>query len=193
MTPAALRGVFAMAASKNGKLLPWPARLRHTAMRAAWHRRLSAVEGGLSIRELSDRLGDAYPTVSFWAKVFKYPARRVPRGRKSEIEWSAVDWSRKNSELARELGVSGERVRQMRQQLKLPPAPRRSEGGIEFRRFVTKNARRLHLWSIREMISISGADISTATAHVILQQSKTTPKGPAAAAKGRRTKRKTRA
>src|SRR3954465_7435043 len=117
-----------MAASKTGKLLRWPAALRRTAMRAEWHRRLSGVRPGLSIRELADELGDAYPTVSFWAKVFKYPSRRVPRGRKSEVDWDAIDWSRKNSELARAIGVSGERVRQMRQQLKLPPAPRCSEG-----------------------------------------------------------------
>lgn len=164
----------ATAASKRGKLngqgLKWPGKLRRTSMREQWHRRLSDLPTGLSIRELAERLGDAYPTVSFWAKVFKYPFRRVPRGRKSEVAWASADWSRKNSELAKDLGVSGERVRQMRQQLKLPPAPRCSEGGMEFRKFVRKNVRRLHQWSIREMITMSGADISTATAHVILQQ-----------------------
>jgi hypothetical protein len=161
-----------MAASKSGKALRWPPGWRRTAVRVEWHRRLSSIEPGLSIRELADRLGDAYPTASFWAKRFGYRFRAVPRGRKSDVDWSSVDWDLKNSEIARMLKVTGERVRQMRKQLKLPPAPRCSDGGIAFRRFVHKNGHRLHRWSIREMIGVSKAEISTATAHVILQQFK---------------------
>jgi hypothetical protein len=146
--------------------------MRKTSARVHWHGALSSAPPGLSIRELAQRLGEAYPTVSFWAKTFGYPYKSVPRGRKTSIDWDRVDWDRRNSDLARELGVTGERVRQMRAELRLPPAPRVSEGGMRFRQFVHENGPRLKDWSIREMISLSGASISTATAHVILQQFK---------------------
>ncbi len=159
-----------MKASNTATALRWPAALNRTAMRTKWFERITAMPPGLSIRELAERLDRAYPTVSFWAKLFSYRFKRMPRGRKSSVDWETADWSMKNSVLAGQLGVTSERVRQMRQQLELPPAPRCSIGGIRFRAFVHENSRRLHRWSIREMIAASGADISTATAHVILQK-----------------------
>jgi hypothetical protein len=116
------------------------------------------------------RLGVPYASVAFWARRFNYPFTRLRRGRKSPIDWDKVDWSQKNSQLARALKVSGERVRQVRLERKLPPTPRFTDGGMVFRRYVRTHRRKIGQMSIREMITESGAEISTATAHSILKQ-----------------------
>jgi hypothetical protein len=155
--------------SRRAKLA-WPAGLGRTAVREKWHSRLSELPAGLSLREMVKRLGEPYASLAFWARRFDYPFTKLRRGRKSSINWDQVDWTQKNSELARALKVSGERVRQVRLERNLPPTPRFTNGGAIFRKYVRAHPRKIGQMSIREMIIESGAKISTATAHSILKQ-----------------------
>jgi hypothetical protein len=139
-------------------------------MRQQWHQRFAALPPGLSLRDVASRLDQPYASVAFWAKLMKYPFAPQRRGRKSDIDWDRVDWSRRNCDIARDLGVSGERVRQIRVARQIPPTPRLSEPGRHFRDFLHENRRRLDHWSLREMIARSGATISIGTAHSILKQ-----------------------
>jgi hypothetical protein len=149
--------------------------MKQTAVRMEWHRRLAGLPDGLSLREMSERLGQAYASVAFWAKLMRYGFVPQRRGRKSTIDWDSADWSKRNCDIARQFGVSGERVRQIRQARNLPPTPRLSNGGILFRQFLRRNRRRLDKWSIRQMIAESGAAISIGTAHFILKQFRERP------------------
>jgi len=150
--------------------LHWPDSLRPTRLRKIWFERFVSLDHGLTLRELSARMGQPYASVAFWAKCFKYPFSKLARGRKSLIDWDTADWSRKNCELAQLFGVSGERVRQIRQLRNLPPAQKQTDGGRRFREYVAANRRRLPRMSIRRMIIDAGAGISTATAYEILKK-----------------------
>ena len=156
----------------SSSALPWPANLRPTPVRKAWHERLSQLPPGLPLREMCKKFGEPYASIAFWARRFDYPFTKLRRGRKSSVNWSKVDWRLKNSQIARQLNVSGERVRQVRLERKLPPTPRFTDGGVAFRAYVRKHRKQLENMSIREMIAASGADISTATAHFILKKSR---------------------
>src|SRR5262249_44162890 len=94
--------------------LPWPPGLRATAMRQRWYKRFRALPTGLSLRQMAERLDQPYASIAFWAKVLRYRYVLQRRGRKTEIDWDGVDWSARNCDIARRLGVSGERVRQVR-------------------------------------------------------------------------------
>jgi hypothetical protein len=150
--------------------LPWPAGLRPTPIRQKWHKCLSDCPIGLSLKAIAERLGQPYASVAFWAKKLRYPFTPLKRGRKSRIDWNRQDWSLKNCELARQLGVSGERVRQVRRDRSLPPTPRLSEDGRKFRQFVRENRHLIPAASVRSLISASGAEISPTTAQQILKQ-----------------------
>ena len=157
-------------AATDSDSLPWPADLRPTKIRREWHRRLASLPPGLSLREMSQKLGASYASVAFWVK--KLGVAYVPqrRGRKSTVNWDKVDWSLRNSQIARAIGVSGERVRQIRLARNLPPTPRLSGGAVRFQNFLRRHHRRLHKWSLREMLAESGAKISIGTAHSILKR-----------------------
>jgi hypothetical protein len=119
---------------------------------------------------MSQKLDAPYASIAFWAKMLGYAFEPQRRGRKSTIDWDRADWSLRNSDIARQLGVSGERVRQVRLARNLSPTPRLSDGAVRFRDFLRKNRRRLGKWSLREMLAASGAEISIATAHSILKR-----------------------
>jgi hypothetical protein len=156
--------------TKKGKELPWPPGLRPTGMRQRWHERFRALPMGLSLRQIAERLDEPYASIAFWAKLLRY--RYVPqrRGRKSEIDWERVDWSTRNCDIARRLGVSGERVRQVRAARNMPARSRMSDAGQRFRQFLRRHRRRLNRSTIRDLIEASGVAISVGTAHAILRQ-----------------------
>jgi hypothetical protein len=119
---------------------------------------------------LAELFGEPYASVAFWTKTMGYAFVARKRGRKSGIDWNGVDWTKKNCDLARQLGVTGERVRQVRQAKGLPPAMRLSEAAQRFQRFLLDNPGVKLSLSIREMIGASGAKISVTTAHTILKR-----------------------
>src|SRR5258708_6521894 len=73
--------------------LAWPEGLRPTSIRQNWYKRLRDCPAGLSLKEMAERLGEAYASVAFWAKKLNYPFTPLKRGRKSKIDWDRVDWS----------------------------------------------------------------------------------------------------
>jgi transposase len=89
---------------------------------------------GLTAGQLARRLGVSILTARKWAAQFDYhlPSSRLgsPRGWRKPPEkraahnppWVNVDWSLMDVEIARRLGVSRERVRQVRRDLGLPPS-----------------------------------------------------------------------
>ena len=174
MAPKTVRTTFNT--TFNTTKFSWPRHLRPTALRLQWHARFAALPLGLSLQELSRRLDQPYASVAFWAKTMEYPFVLLRRGRKSSIDWDRADWSLRNCDLARQLGVSGERVRQIRLARHQPATLRLTDGGRKFRQFVRTNRRTLDRWSIREMIALSGAEISIGTAHSLLKQVRTKQK-----------------
>ena len=101
--------------------LRWPPQVRRTPARMVWFQRLEAVPSGLDLSALAQALGTAYSTARRWAFLFGYPItdRRChgPRDK-----WNSVDWTHSDSQIARNLGVTRERVRQVRKQHGLPPS-----------------------------------------------------------------------
>jgi hypothetical protein len=84
---------------------------------------LSSVEPGLTLSELAERLESNYLTIQRWAAYFSYPIKDKRFG--SDVKWQSVNWSLRDAELARQLNLSRERVRQMRNSLSAGlPAPR---------------------------------------------------------------------
>jgi hypothetical protein len=119
---------------------------------------------------LAGRLGKTYASAAAWAKLMRYPFVTLKRGRKSSIDWEGLDWSAKNCDLARRLGVSDERVRQMRKALGLPASPRLSRKGQEFQGFVAAHRDRLSGASVQVMMAASGVDLPAVTARRIVKR-----------------------
>ena len=167
-----------MAAKKNGSHkpsskgpeLPWPPGLRPTAMRQRWYERFRQLPGELSLRQIAERLDEPYASIAFWAKLLRYRYAPQRRGRKTSVDWDRVDWSQRNCDIARSLGVSGERVRQVRAARNMPTPSRLSNAGRSFRQFLRRHRQQLHRSSIRDLIKTSGIAISVGTAHAILRQ-----------------------
>lgn len=76
-----------------------------------------AVKAGESVADVAARFGVCVPTVRHAATGVLKSQPRAPR-----ISWLVVDWSKTDSELAREHGLSRERFRQVRKKLGKPDA-----------------------------------------------------------------------
>ena len=94
-----------------------------------WFQRLEAVPGGLDLSALAQALGTAYSTARRWAFLFGY---RITdrRCRGPRDKWKSIDWTLSDSQIARGLGVTRERVRQVRKQHGLPPSTGRHRRDI---------------------------------------------------------------
>jgi hypothetical protein len=112
------------------KVLTWPAGLVETPVRRAWFDRLRKLPPGLDADAVAQRFGSNYRAVLRWAHVFGYEFRDRRRHTAPE-KWSMVDWSQTDAHIARELGVSRERVRQVRLERSLPPSTRSHGPALE--------------------------------------------------------------
>lgn len=139
-----------------------------TGRQQDWFDRLSAVEPGLTLAELSARLGEAYATVQRWASFFGYPIRDARRERTARVDWARVDWARSNVEIARELHVSRERVRQVRAQAE------DGRGGVpaekQFAAYVIHHREKLAGKPVGHVIRSSGVPLSAAAARQVLHR-----------------------
>lgn len=52
------------------------------------------------------------------------------RGQASAVDWSSVDWTQQDTAIAENIGLSRERVRQVRKKLGKPPSPYHRQGDI---------------------------------------------------------------
>lgn len=88
-------------------------------------------------------------------------------GRRSGRDWSNVDWSLRNAEIARRMGVSDERVRVVRETTGAgPPAPTDAE---RFRAFVAANKPALRGLTAHEAMAAAEVRLNPTTASEILR------------------------
>ena len=121
---------------------------------------------GLCARELAAYLGCSEPPATKWAKVAGYAlvdgrSRSWDEARRASThwgDWSNVDWQDENIDISRQVGVSRERVRQVRKRLM-------KDGLISKRRFVKvgstdelliREVRRQRLETLKQRQSPSG-------------------------------------
>lgn len=108
----------------------WPDRLPPSRTRKLWFGRLSKLPPGLGLDAIARRYRTSYRSVYHWVSLFGYPfIDRRCRGGPAQ-KWDAVDWQLSDSQIARQIGVSRERVRQIRFQRGLPPSPMRQRTNL---------------------------------------------------------------
>ena len=94
-------------------------------IRADWVVRFSTLPPGLSIVQIARKIGCNYNTARLWVRKLNHPfhdgrvgawpaARRLQR---AKFNPALADWSLPNVVLARNHGVSRERIRQLRNRL----------------------------------------------------------------------------
>ncbi len=144
-----------------------PPRYRATRKREAWYQRLCSVEPGLTLAELAERLESNYLTIQRWAAYFSYPIKDQRLG--SDVKWQSLDWSLRNAELARHLDLSRERVRQMRNALRVGlPAPRALIQ--RFEEFAIAQRDQIRSLTLEETIESFGEPIGLSAARRILRR-----------------------
>ena len=105
--------------------LSWPAGEEKTEARLKWYKRIRGLPPGMTLVQIARKFGVSRTNARRWAVFFGYRAPDT-RCRKGGMEkWNAVNWRQRDADIARMLGVSGERVRQVRAQRGLPPSPRK--------------------------------------------------------------------
>ena len=156
----------------------WPGKLRHTRTRDRWFERFSKVKPGLSLQRVSKLLKENYASVYRWAELFNYqfPDLRT-HGRVSSAQWEKVDWAERDADIARELGVSRERVRQVRADRQAGPSSHRKL----VRKFVGWcKARRgdLHGQTVAAVVAKFGGGLSQQVARRIMRTAGVEPHDP---------------
>lgn len=86
-----------------------------------WFERFEQIEPGSDLETLARRFNTNYRVMHRWASLFGYPFTDR-RCQVAPEDWDRVDWSLSDSEIARQLGISRERVRQVRAARGLPPS-----------------------------------------------------------------------
>lgn len=82
-----------------------------------WKRRFSELPAGLTLKSLADKWGVAYVTIYIWAKRFGYDhadTRGAKHRARTRDRYGKVDWNRRVSDIAREIGVSKQAVHEMK-------------------------------------------------------------------------------
>ena len=96
---------------------------------AEWKARIDTLPTGLTYKQAADALGADYRLAYTHLKRHYTPGSDGRRqlktpGSRSERDWSGVDWSKRTSDIARELGVSRQAVHDMRRRVESrQPAP----------------------------------------------------------------------
>ncbi len=144
----------------------WPAGVRPTAIRRRWFEHLSPLPPDLDLAEIANRLGEPYHTVYRWAQFFRYPFPDRRSWKPSLVDWDKADWSQRDAEIARTLGVSRERVRQIRQKQGIPPATTPIR---RFQAFVAANPERLTTMTVQEAVLAAGEPLCLSAGRRILR------------------------
>lgn len=89
-----------------------------------WVRRFAAIPNGLTQAEVVKALGLPEPSVRHWIKKLGYPCKDgrdswsdERKSQRRKFDWSTIDWSKENVEIARQYGVSRQRIHQIRNQI----------------------------------------------------------------------------
>ncbi|MDB5301382.1 MAG: hypothetical protein JWO87_3045 [Phycisphaerales bacterium] len=163
----------------GGHGLTWPAGLKHTQTRDRWFERFAALKPGLNLQEISEQLQESYASVYRWADLFSYPFPDLRRlGRVAAEDWERVDWKLRDAEIARDLGVSRERVRQVRASRGIGPSAHRALV-LKFGNWAAANRERLHGVPVAEVLRTHGTNLSQQVARRILRSHSILPHDPA--------------
>jgi len=135
----------------------WRLRPRLTARQQRWFESLSALEPGLRLNEIAARVGEPYATVQRWASFFGYEIRDGRGDRPARVAWNQVNWRKSNVIIARELGVTRERVRQVRAEKGIEPEKSSAQ---KFAQFVAAHRRELQDLSVQKAMRASGLKLS---------------------------------
>jgi len=158
-----------------GNYVRWPAGFKHTAARDRWFTAFSWLEPGMELGEISKLWNCSYDAVRPWANVFQYPYER-PRhpSKQSSQVWDKVDWTQRDSQLARAIGISRERVRQVRAARGIGPSDHQARLE-QFERWVHANRKHLHGLRADEVIAKWGSPHSLSMARRLLKKAKVRP------------------
>jgi hypothetical protein len=154
---------------ERGYELLWPAGLKHTPTRDVWFARIAALKPGMDLREISAELKESYAAVYRWADLFHYDFVDLRReGRVPAQAWQQVDWCLRDAEISRSLGISRERVRQVRASRGIGPSEYRA--AIQrFDRWVVTNRDRLNGQPLQHIMRMFGSEISPQVARRLLR------------------------
>lgn len=156
--------------------MTWPHGLKPTAIRKKWFAKVSKLPKGLDLSQAARMLREPYGAVRRWAVLFGY---RFPDRRRSvsRERWNKVDWTQRDAQIGRELGVTRECVRLVRRAKGQGPsaaqlAIRALEG------FVTAHCDRLHGLLVEDVIHHSGTDLPYHVVRRVLREHGIRPHEP---------------
>ena len=144
----------------------WPAEVRPTAIRRRWFEKLRPLPAGLDLEEIAGRLREPYHTVYRWAQFFRYPFPDRRSWKPSIVDWTRADWTKRDSDIARTLGVSRERVRQIRQRNGIARA---STPIRRFEQFVAEQGERLGTMTVQQAVEESGEQLCLSAGRHVLR------------------------
>ncbi len=153
-------------------LVAWPQGVRATRIRRSWFERIAALPPSLSLDELADRLQTSYPKAQRWAHFFGYAI--LDGRRERAADWAGVDWSLRDAEIARQLGVSRERARQVRLSSRAGLCAERAVAD-QFASFVAANGEQLGGVTVAGSIELSRLDVPWSVARRILRAAEIDP------------------
>ncbi|HEX4793421.1 MAG TPA: hypothetical protein VH370_06495 [Humisphaera sp.] len=162
----------------GGTKVQWPANLKRTATRQRWYDRFEKLKPGLSLRQVAKQLRESYASVYRWAEMFgyKFPDMRR-RGRVTAAQWDKVDWELRDADIARDLNVSRERVRQVRALRNAGPSAHRAQVD-ELLRWARQRRTKLHGLPIAQTLSEFGGELSQQVARRVLRSAGVKPHHP---------------
>lgn len=158
-----------VANSDNSSQSPWrnwPSGIKATSIRRKWFEKLQPLPKGLDLAEIAARLNEPYHAVYRWALFFRYPFPDRRSYKPSLVDWDNVDWSQRDAEIARGLGVSRERVRQVRRKrgIGAPATPVR-----RFAAFIAANPQRVASLTVQEAVLATGETLGLQAARRVLR------------------------
>jgi hypothetical protein len=138
-------------------MLSWPSGLKETAIRKEWFAKISRLPAGLELQKAAKMLREPYGAVRRWGVLFGYqfPDRRRTVSRE---QWSKVDWSKRDAQIARELGVTRECVRLVRRARGMGPSAAQA-ATRDLGHFIMLKREKLHGLLVEEIIHHSGTDL----------------------------------
>lgn len=154
----------------------WPQGLKTTAIRKQWFAKVSKLPPGLDLAQAAKMLREPYGAVRRWAVLFGY---RLPDRRRSvsKEQWSKVDWSQRDAEIARKLGVTRECVRLVRRAKGVGPSA--AQVAIrELEGFVAIHRNELHGLLVEDVIRHSGTDLPYHVVRRVLREQDVRPHEP---------------
>ena len=123
----------------------------------------------MNLQEISAEFSQPYASVYRWADMFQYQFPDLRRaGRVTGDAWKKADWSLRDAEIARSLGISRERVRQVRAARGIGPSAHRAS--VErFCKWIAANSERLNGLPVLDVLKLFGSDLSVQVARRLLR------------------------